>query len=182
MAVGKLPLYLKIFTTLLTKPEFKWGSWGIHGIDGSNFGHMMAVEWARWFTWTTCVSCIKLSILFAYRDLFRCITWFVRCVHAMMIFCVLCLIAFILVFCLRCKHFTSNFGGFDDYNCAIKIEETFYLIGGVSLFTDFVLLVMPLPVVWTLKISPLKKLGVSAMFGLGLLSDTLLLRLHTRRC
>jgi hypothetical protein len=87
-----------------------------------------------------------------------------------MILCMLCFLGSIIGLCTQCTPFAYNYdhtipGG----HCGISVRGGFYLIGSVNLFMDFVLVVMPLPAVWTLRISRLKKLGVSAMFGLGFL-------------
>jgi hypothetical protein len=130
--------------------------------------------------WIVCVSCIKLSILFAFRDLFDCIVWFVRCVHAMMFVCVLVLIGLIVGLCLRCTPIMFIYNHAVRGHCIFSDTDAYYSIGGVSLVTDFLVLIMPLPVVWKLRISPLKKLGISAMFGLGAMSERILLLLYTR--
>jgi hypothetical protein len=143
--------------------------WEIISTDPSHLLDAAAITFAGYFVWLACVTCIKLSILFVYRDLFYCITWFTRFVHAMMVLCVLFFIGFMIGICLQCTPFEYNYnpsvpGG----HCGISRSGGFYVIGSLNLFMDVVLVVMPLPVVWTLKISFLKKLGVSAMFGLGL--------------
>jgi hypothetical protein len=174
MIIGKLHLHLETSTVLTTESEFKWGQWDIISTAPIVLYHAEAVAFGGCLIWIACVSCTKLSILFAYREFFFCVVWFHRCVYAMIVLCVLFCIGFILGFCLRCTPFELNYKSWTtlDGRCIISAEDIFYLMSGVNLFMDIVLLVMPLPVVWTLRISFLNKLGVSAMFGLGLLSDT----------
>jgi hypothetical protein len=179
MIIGKLYLHLETSTVLTTELEFKWGQWDILSTAPIDFYHAEAVAFGGCLIWMVCVSCIKLSILFAYREFFFCVVWFHRCVYAMIVLCVLFCIGFILGLCLRCTPFESIYNFTIEGRCTISQDQISRLISGVNLFMDIVLLVMPLPVVWTLRISFLKKLGVSAMFGLGLLSETLLFRLHT---
>lgn len=164
------------FSKLLPKvlTAFKWGV-GLHlyqilSTDPTHLMDAARITFAGYFIWTACVTCIKLSILLVYNDFFYCLTWFIHCVRVTMVLCLLFAIGFIVGLCLQCTPFEMNYnpavpGG----RCGISRKGGFYVSGALNLFLDVVIVALPLPVVWTLKIAPLKKLGVTAMFGLGAL-------------
>lgn len=87
-----------------------------------------------------------------------------------MTICVLFFFGFLVGLCIQCTPFEANYNSqVPGAKCGISLGDGFILSGSINLFLDFVLVVLPLPVIWTLKISGPKKLGVSAMFSLGIL-------------
>lgn len=53
--------------------------------------------------------------------------------------------------------------------CTISLPDMFILGGSLNMLLDVVLVVLPIPVVWGLRIGRTEKMGICAMFGLGLL-------------
>jgi hypothetical protein len=87
-----------------------------------------------------------------------------------MAICVIYLMGFMVALCVQCTPFEANYNpAAPGAKCGISRSNGFLLSGSINFVLDFILVVLPLPVIWTLKISGPKKLGVSAMFSLGVL-------------
>ncbi|OAG05885.1 uncharacterized protein CC84DRAFT_1090992, partial [Paraphaeosphaeria sporulosa] len=136
--------------------------------DPSHLLDAGAITFAGYFVWSTSVTCIKLSILLGYHDFFFVITWFVRCVYVVKGLTVLLFLANIIGLLAGCSPIQYNWdtsipGG----HCGITRSQSFYLSGALNLALDIIIVVLPLPVIWTLRVSGLRKLGISLMFSLG---------------
>lgn len=53
--------------------------------------------------------------------------------------------------------------------CAISAPKVIIIFGICNIFVDFMLLIMPMPLLWTLHMTAAKKLGVSVIFANGAL-------------
>lgn len=136
--------------------------------DPSHLLDAGAITFAGYFVWAASVTCIKLSILLGYYDFFFVVTWFVRCVYAVIGLTVLLFLAIIIGLLTGCTPIQFNWdpsipGG----HCGLARSDSFYLSGALNLALDIIIVVLPLPVIWTLKVSGLKRMGISAMFSLG---------------
>lgn len=132
--------------------------------------HLMdagAITFAGYPIWLACVTLIKIAILIAFTDFFFCLVWFMRCVYATMVLCGLFFVGFMAGLMTQCSPIEYNWNPYIEGHCNLGRKDGFYLVGGCNLFLDIVIVLLPMPVVWTLNISRLKKVGVSAMFGLG---------------
>jgi hypothetical protein len=121
-----------------------------------------------YFLWTTAVSTIKISILLIYRSVFNCHPRFLWLVYLVMALCgIFCVGSYIglLLMCRPIAFFWdwSIKGGY----CPLDPVRADYISGTANLVLDIILVVMPTPIVWQLRLSTRKKVGVSAMFGLG---------------
>ncbi|KAL8635101.1 MAG: hypothetical protein Q9228_007375 [Teloschistes exilis] len=55
------------------------------------------------------------------------------------------------------------------HSCIVTADLLSVYVGDISVFTDFFIILIPLPVIWTLQMSTKKKVGISATFLTGLL-------------
>ncbi|KAK8061888.1 hypothetical protein PG994_008254 [Apiospora phragmitis] len=139
-------------------------------------------EALKFFTISTYVylilsACIKLMFLFFYRRLFL--------QHPKMKYTVGAAIAFVSLFHLAiffatvfaCSPIARQWDVSIPGNCN-NPEILPYLSGSVSSVTDIFVLLLPVPLVWTLHATTRKKFGVLAVFGVGVLSVSLFPWLH----
>lgn len=63
----------------------------------------------------------------------------------------------------------KNFNYTVEGTCAISLPDGFILAGSLNMLLDVILVVLPVPVVWGLRIGRAEKMGICAMFGLGIL-------------
>ena len=136
--------------------------------DPSHLWDAGAITFAGYPIWAASVTCIKLSILLGYYDFFFVVRWFVRCVYVVIGLTVVLFVAIMIGLFTGCSPIQYNWdtsipGG----HCGLPRNESFYLSGALNLALDIIIVVLPLPVIWTLKVSSLKKAGISAMFSLG---------------
>ncbi|KAF2180127.1 hypothetical protein K469DRAFT_730364 [Zopfia rhizophila CBS 207.26] len=131
---------------------------------------ILKLNYSSFFLWIGCATLTKLSILLIYLELFYCVTWFIWAVRITMGIAV---ISFFVTFgglMMLCKPFEANWNPMlPGAECKMSQGDGFMFSGGVNLALDVILVFLPMPLVWTLNISKLKKVAVSAMFGLGFL-------------
>lgn len=83
-------------------------------------------------------------------------------------------LAFILILVFQCQpldsywmRFSPNYHG--EYLCPTKEAETLPISAYLSTATDFLALLLPVWLVWTLPLPRRQKLSLYAIFGLGLM-------------
>ncbi|KAI9717350.1 MAG: hypothetical protein M1828_007238 [Chrysothrix sp. TS-e1954] len=118
--------------------------------------------------WLTASVLIKLSILFLYLDLFGENGRFrIACYGTMgLVFAY-----FVAVFCyfmLLCHPLSKQWNQAEPGHCSSLVTEQ--LTTAVLLMAlDLVIIFLPMPTIWDLKMSLKKKISVSLVFGLGLI-------------
>lgn len=112
----------------------------------------------------------KLAILiFLYRIFkvvpkFRYTSWIVAAI--MTIWTLLS----VLLVCFACKPVVANFTEkrlASTTVCVIYSPRVENVFGFCNIFVDFMLLLMPMPLLWTLHMTTAKKIGVSVVFANG---------------
>ena len=121
------------------------------------------------FLWATAVTLIKASILMLYRNIFFCHRKFIWLVDIVLGFTILFWIAYMLGALLMCQPVAYAIdktikGG----HCGLKLKPAFYLSASLNLTLDIILVILPAPLIWRLKLPVLKKIGTIAMFALGI--------------
>ncbi|ATZ45769.1 Btp1 [Botrytis cinerea B05.10] len=113
----------------------------------------------------------KLSILTLYVKIFKINKVFRYICYGMMAFTIVYLMIFFFLFAFNCNppartwHLLGWTGG---GSCFDNIK-TSYAVGGINIFTDIVILIMPLPLIYRLQLKLAQKLGLIAIFGTGIL-------------
>jgi hypothetical protein len=112
---------------------------------------------------------VKISILLGYHELFFVLVWIKRFIWFMVVVCVLLLVMNTVGLFVICSPVEENYGPGANGRCLLSRSSGASLSTIINIVVDIVLVVIPSCVVWTLKINMLRKIGVSIMFGLGLL-------------
>ncbi|KAI9692939.1 MAG: hypothetical protein M1822_004934 [Bathelium mastoideum] len=117
--------------------------------------------------WSTAVPLIKVSIALFYRRIFGEIRYMRHATNIIAAFSVAWGVMFVVVLGLQCQPLSSMWDkSIKNYHC-IK-QMLFCLIGSaMNVFTDFVLLALPLHAVWKLQMSTQTKLQISVILGLA---------------
>ncbi|KAJ5782859.1 hypothetical protein N7457_004633 [Penicillium paradoxum] len=118
------------------------------------------------FLWVLSLSCTKISILLLYLAIFP-VTWVVRTVWVNIAVILTWTVGTILAGCLICRPFAYNWdqtipGG----SCGNQVTS-FTVTGVINVVTDVVVLVIPMPLLYTLQLAIYKKVTLMIIFGLG---------------
>ncbi|CAI6338698.1 unnamed protein product [Periconia digitata] len=113
--------------------------------------------------------CVKLSILFVYLELFDVIVFAKRFVWFMIIFCLAMGVGNIIILLAMCKPLASAYDPSIQGTYRIELKSAAVSSTVINLVTDIILVAIPLSVVWLMRLTLLKKMGVSLMFGLGIM-------------
>ena len=115
--------------------------------------------------WITASTTIKLAVLLFYWRIFPSPN-FRRATYFMAVFIICYFIACIITFVLQCYPAYAFWEPAAAEHCINR--NSFYIAAAaLGLLTDVSLVVMPMPVLWGLKMSTRKKVGISAVFVLG---------------
>ncbi|KAI8626127.1 hypothetical protein F5Y19DRAFT_466702 [Xylariaceae sp. FL1651] len=120
------------------------------------------------FTWPLTTESCKVAILFTYLEIFRTEKKFKWVVWCLIVLCTLYPIIFIPFFITVCDPVWAAWTpAIRDAHCRpLDIQEIASVV--VNLILDAGVVLVPIPVVWKLQMPRNKKLGVTAMFSLGI--------------
>jgi hypothetical protein len=116
--------------------------------------------------YATALMLVKISIVTSYLRVFP-TTLFRRIMYALSACIVAVWICSILVTIFQCKPVRSAWDFTLARDC-LDIVSFFYFTTAFSIFTDFLLCILPLPVFFRLKLPARQKIIVSMLFGIGL--------------
>jgi hypothetical protein len=113
----------------------------------------------------------KLSILTLYRNVFKIHKRFRIFVHFMMGVVVSYCLIFFFITCFSCNPVERvwKFIGWTGGGSCVDMINVTYAAGGVNIFTDLVILIMPLPLLAQLQLDKMRKFGLMAVFATGIL-------------
>lgn len=131
-----------------------------------NLGHILKMLVAYELMYATSISTIKLSILLFYLRVFVNRGLRMATVAAIIFVSVWSIGNFLQVF-LICRPFAKTFTPGMDGTCGDQVAS-FIAIGCFNIITDVIILTLPLPTVWALKMSTPAKLGLTGVFLVGL--------------
>jgi hypothetical protein len=114
----------------------------------------------------------KCSILFQFRRLFcpgqiRDSTFWM--IHALLFMCAAYYISAIFTFTFQCTPREKTWTPFLEGHC-IDVAAAIVVQGAVNLFLDIGILITPLWAIWRLQLPLKRKVGISAVFAVGILS------------
>lgn len=125
------------------------------------------LEIALAITWAVAITAVKISILDLYSKIFR-VKWFLSVVWGFIIIQVLLCVAILLQVFLICRPFALWWNRTLDGICGDQIAT--YLSAHIMvLIFDFSIAVLPVPVLWGLRMATGKKIGISFLFSIGIL-------------
>ncbi|KAI1505904.1 hypothetical protein F5X99DRAFT_174860 [Biscogniauxia marginata] len=129
--------------------------------------HIKALFGFTW-TWTTATCTCKLAILYLYLEIFKANAIFRRFIIVLMVVIVCFWITFITIAMTYC---TPIWAAWDQVlsttNCRRIADQELASIS-LNLCLDIAIILAPVPVIWKLQMPLRKKMGINAMFGLGL--------------
>lgn len=116
--------------------------------------------------YVTALMLVKISIVVSYLRVFP-TTIFRRTMYALSAAILSVWICSILVTIFQCKPVQGAWDFTLPRNC-LTIVNFYYFTTAFSIFTDFLLCTLPLPVFWRLSVPKRQKYVVSVLFGIGL--------------
>ena len=119
------------------------------------------------------VTTIRVSIVLLYIHIFR-IRHFLHVCYSVVAFNVLFFMTTILAQCLICRPLSYRW----DYtieggSCGDEKALSLY-IAIVNLLQDVIVVVLPMPVLWSMRLARARKVALSCIMGLGIAYDFLL--------
>jgi hypothetical protein len=117
--------------------------------------------------YATAISTIKLSVMLFYLRVFvnRGLR---RATKAALAFVATWSVANILQVFLICRPFAKTYSLTVEGTCGDQVAS-FIAIGAFNIITDIIIITLPLPTVWALKMSTANKLGLTGVFLVGLM-------------
>lgn len=116
---------------------------------------------------------LKISILLLYFRLFKVKPAFRYAGFSLMALVIGYCMSLLLAILFGCRPLARTWNSSIRGTC-IEITAVDITIGGFNIFTDFALLLMPLPIVLKLQLPPRKMIGLLAIFATGTLYGNLL--------
>lgn len=113
------------------------------------------------------LSVTKISILLFYYRIFVS-RWFLISVRILIAFVALYAIAFTLVLAFQCYPVKAFWDRSLDHIC-VNTQDIVYASAAISVFQDFIIIILPIPELIGLQVSIQKRVNVMVMFSVGLL-------------
>ena len=117
-------------------------------------------------TWQLAMPFIKFSLLLFYRRLFP-NQWLLRTSQFIGAFVLAWMISTTIVQINACTPVAYYWDREIPGGHCLNYDKFYIITGAINMVTDAIVLGLPLPVVWTLKISRNRKIGLSFAFALG---------------
>ena len=113
-----------------------------------------------------CVAITKFSILLLYRRIFR-LDSFKKWLVGVAIFVFLWAVSTIFAAIFQCMPIRLAWQKDLGHGKCVDLAALVVSTGVLNMLTDIIILIIPMPIVWSLKISNRQKVAVSAIFLLG---------------
>ncbi|KAI4200221.1 MAG: hypothetical protein LQ350_004079 [Teloschistes chrysophthalmus] len=165
-----VPTFALTVVVLVADNHYGWNrhSWDLHAHNGPH-GYKLCLAAQVLFFWAATLN--KISLLCFYKRLttggiYK--LWYKWCIVGGIAFQVLMLIAFFIVAVNACKPLSAFWTPLATYphEC---IDEGNYMLsfGIITIFLDFAILLLPIPLVMGLQLSRKQRIAVITLFGLG---------------
>ncbi|KFZ03832.1 hypothetical protein V502_10622 [Pseudogymnoascus sp. VKM F-4520 (FW-2644)] len=115
--------------------------------------------------WATSLMFIKLSILCFYIRIFN-VKPFIMASIAVAILVVIWALSVILCGFLLCRPFAYNWDRSIDGSCGDQIKS-YIITGALNIVTDALVLGLPMPMIWRLKVNLRSKIALTGIFTIG---------------
>ncbi|EPS41584.1 hypothetical protein H072_4520 [Dactylellina haptotyla CBS 200.50] len=114
----------------------------------------------------------KCSVIALYLRIFAGIRWFQNALYSILALIILFFVLTFFITIFQCHPIEAAF----DFRIAltkptkcIVIKDFFYVSGSVNMLTDFLLVLLPMPLAWKLELDLRKRILIIVLFGLGIL-------------
>ncbi|KAJ8128577.1 hypothetical protein O1611_g5060 [Lasiodiplodia mahajangana] len=132
------------------------------------------LEWAFDLMFPWAIGCTKASLLFFYLRIFSVNKWSKTTVFLKILISLVFIwsTAFFIAVLFTCKtNFAAIWGPTVNlYTICIKTLAKLEAICLTDFFADVIIIILPIPLIWHLKLSKGRKIGISAIFLLGIVS------------
>jgi hypothetical protein len=118
-------------------------------------------------TYKAAINLVKCSILLLYLRLFNIVRWFRFSCWTLLVAVGMYCTASILVTIFQCRPMIRAFDKGTPGTC-IDTAKFWFANAGFSIATDSIILLLPVPLVWKLKVPIAQKLAVMAVFAIGI--------------
>ncbi|KAF3013689.1 hypothetical protein E8E14_001495 [Neopestalotiopsis sp. 37M] len=114
---------------------------------------------------------VKLSISFMLVRIAENRSWFVWCQYGIMaLFTIMnAIAAFYIIF--QCAPVSAAWTNVGTCNASYILADIYYATTAVNIFTDWATALMPIPLLWNVKMNTNAKLSVGAILGLGIFAS-----------
>ncbi|KAL9583682.1 MAG: hypothetical protein Q9212_002569 [Teloschistes hypoglaucus] len=165
-----VPTFALTVVVLVADNHYGWNrhSWDLHAHNGPH-GYKLCLAAQVLFFWAATLN--KISLLCFYKRLttggiYK--LWYKWCIVGGIAFQVLMLIAFFIVAVNACKPLSAFWTPLATYPYECIDEGNYMLSFGIlTIFLDFAILLLPIPLVMGLQLSRKQRIAVCTLFGLG---------------
>ncbi|KAM0802195.1 hypothetical protein BDR22DRAFT_140645 [Usnea florida] len=169
IGVSLVPTLALTCVVLVADNVFGWNrhSWDLHPSRGPP-GYKLCITAQILFFWAATLN--KISLLCFYKRLTGPVTplWYKWCIIVALAFHAAMLLAFFIVAVNACRPLSAFFDPLATYPYTCINEGVFMLsFSIITIFLDFLLVLMPLPIVSTLQLSRKQRIAVNTLFALG---------------
>ncbi|KAL4808130.1 hypothetical protein BDV18DRAFT_158246 [Aspergillus unguis] len=127
-------------------------------VNQTHFAYVLIYVWA--------IPLIKLSILFFYRRIFGTTPMMWICGFMTIGYFISCTIAFSAC-CRPPSYYWTQYTRPESGHCVFDLYPFYLGNASANVFTDILILILPIPLIWRLQMKPLKKAFLCAIFLLG---------------
>ncbi|KAJ6114835.1 hypothetical protein N7486_000613 [Penicillium sp. IBT 16267x] len=194
LALATIAVIVRFISRFLSKANFWWDDWVValalifaygngimsviavkNGIGkhvwapGVNIATVTKLLWLYEFFYGSVVPAVKMSIVLLYYRIFP-VTWFRRVLYGISFLVLGWGIAIIVTAGFQCQPYDYFWKQYTDPTAegsCIDVYAFFLSNGSLSVFTDFVILICPISMVWRLQMPMRRKLTVLGIFLLA---------------
>jgi hypothetical protein len=160
---------LLVFSNLCVNEGMGYHLYDINFSSVSQATHLIIWYYLSQIFWLVVIYFIKMSILFLYLRIFPEIPLFRYCVIGTMVFTTVAVIILVPMDIWQCVPIHAIWDlKREDARC-LSIAGVAYASAGVNIATELAVLILPLPLLRTLRASIAQKIGLYALFGCGIL-------------
>lgn len=170
IGISLVPTFALTCVVLVADNNFSWNrhSWDLHSSKGPP-GYKLCLAAQILFFWAATLN--KMSLLAFYKRLTGPVTslWYRWCIVLGLAFHKAMLLAYFIVAVSGCKPLSAFWTSLATYYSHTCINVGVYMLSFsiITIFLDPLLLLMPIPIVWTLQLSLKQRIAVLTLFAIG---------------
>ncbi|CAG8957303.1 hypothetical protein HYFRA_00010726 [Hymenoscyphus fraxineus] len=131
------------------------------------FGSLL--EFISWYTYSGCLWTLKFKVLCFYRRLKSHLWWNNRTLKVLFWITGLSFVFLAIGISFTCRPYSANWQikPFPEPECVFR-PQNFWITVVFNVLTDFAIMSIPLPIIWHLRASRMRKIGVSVLLLSGI--------------
>ena len=118
------------------------------------------------FSWLFSTTTVKASVLFLYLDIFKIQPSFRRVLHGFILFIALFFIGFLISIITLCQPFSRYWNVLGPGHCG-SLSGSQVATSSINVVVDLAIVLLPLPIIWKLKMQTAKKIKIMCIFAVG---------------